>query len=160
MGICSSKKGNTNINYKEEKGINEKHEHMLVYCEPFMRINPDNFVCFCCKKTFYKTGSFHCVSCNFNICRECFSYTGGIIYNKITEGKKGVINTHPNHQLIYSKSKSKGIKDIKLNCNNLYMCNKCNCYFLIDYINCWTCSRCEFNLCDKCFKNNNGKEIK
>ncbi len=160
MGICdSSKDKKIDLDYIEEKGINEKHNHMLTFCKPFMRKDSDSFICLCCNKEFENTGSYHCINCNFNICKECFNYSGGILFDKIQDGKKGIIYSHSNHQLIYGKSNSKGKKNSKLNDNLLYMCNKCNCYFLIDYIKCWSCPQCDYNICDKCFRNTGGKEI-
>ena len=157
--ICQPTKEKINPKYIEEKGVNEKHSHLLLFCEPNMRKNAAIFECFCCKKIFNNTGSFHCITCGFNLCRECFNYTGGLIYDKIQEGKKGIVSTHPEHELIYGRSNSKGKIVSNLNNNTLYKCNNCNIMFLINYCKCWSCNKCEFNICDKCFKDLLGKEI-
>lgn len=155
MGICHSTKDEIDINYIEDKGMNEKHPHMLIYCKPFMRKNGVNFTCVCCNKEYNNIGNFHCIKCNYNICKECFHYTGGILYSKFSDGQKGKISCHQGHELIYKKSESR-IKKSDINELPLYICNVCQCYFLSDYIKCWTCSKCNFNICDKCFRNSNG----
>ena len=152
MGICDSKS-----KYKyEEKGMNEKHNHMLIFSNPPMRNNKPDFYCDCCSKHFKNIGSFHCITCNFNMCRECFDYSGGIIYNKYIEGQKGQINTHEEHVLVYGKSHSKGEQGLKYGGMKLYGCKICGVTFLTDYIKCWSCPLCDYDVCDKCFNENRG----
>ena len=153
MGICDSSKDEK---YKyEEKGMNEKHEHMLIFSNPPMRNKVKDFYCNCCSKKFENIGSFHCIVCNYNMCRECFDYSGGIIFNKYIEGKKGQINSHE-HVLEYGLSKSKKEKGLKYGGLQLYTCKICGATFLKDYIKCWTCPLCDYDVCDKCFNQSRG----
>ena len=152
MGICSS--GN---NYKyEEKGKNEKHKHMLIYSSPEMRDNKNDFFCNCCSKDFKGVGSFYCVSCNYNMCKECFDYSGGIIINLYKDGQKGQVQSHNEHVLIYGKTNNKGQPGLSLGGKSLYGCKMCGATFLADYVKCWSCPKCEYDVCDKCFNENGG----
>ena len=152
MGICES---DSKYRY-EEKGVNEKHNHMLIFSNPCMRNNKPDFICDCCSKEFKNIGSFHCITCNFNICRECFDYSGGIIYNTFTEGQKGQIKSHEEHVLIYGKSNSKGVVGLTCSGKKLYACKICGAHYFIDFIKCWSCPLCDYDVCDKCFKENGG----
>ena len=160
MGFCCSSnesKSNSKNAYKyEEKGINEKHEHMLIFSNPPMRDNQKDFYCNCCSKKFENLGSFHCIKCKFNMCRECFDYAGGIIYNMYTEGQKGQINFHPEHALEYGKSKSKKVKGLTYGGEQLYNCKLCGAAFMTNHIKCWSCPLCDYDVCDKCFNENRG----
>ena len=137
------------------KGMNEKHGHMLIFSSPTMRNNVKDFYCNYCRKKFQNIGSFHCIVCNYNMCRECFDYSGGIIFNKYIEGKKGQINSHE-HVLEYGLSKSKKEKGLKYGGLQLYTCKICGATFLKDYIKCWTCPLCDYDVCDKCFNQSRG----
>ena len=154
MGICDS---NSDSKYKyEEKGSNEKHNHILIFSNPPMRNNKNDFICDCCNKTFKNIGSFHCIACNYNMCRECFDYSGGIIYNMYREGQQGQIESHKEHVLVYGKSKSKIEKGLTYGDMPLYTCKICGAKLIKNYIKCWTCSKCDYDICDKCFNENQG----
>ena len=152
MGICKSDEKYKFI----EKGMNEKHNHMLIFSSPAMRNNQKDFFCSCCSKKFENIGSFHCIKCNFNMCRECFDYSGGIILNIYKEGQKGQIDSHSEHALIYGKSNSKGEKGLSLGGKQLYPCKICGATFYIEYTKCWSCPLCEYDVCDKCFNQSGG----
>ena len=158
MGLCNSSKSPKLNQDKYEKGINEKHPHMLFFINSSLRKEP-NFICKCCSKSFDNEGSFHCITCNFNICRECFVYSGGIFFDNITDGQKGNISKHPDHQLTYGITKTKGEKYKELNSRPVYKCNICETYFLVDYSKCWNCEQCNYNVCEKCFRENKGKFV-
>ena len=140
----------------EEKGMNEKHKHMLIFSNPSMRNNQKDFFCSCCSKKFENIGSFHCITCNYNMCRECFDYSGGVIFNLYKEGQKGQLNNHPEHALVYGKSNNKGEEGLSLGGKKLYPCKICGATFLIDYIKCWSCPLCDYDICDKCFSESSG----
>ena len=139
------------------KGMNEKHNHMLIFTSPDMR-NQKNFTCTCCGKTYENLGSFRCIKCNFDMCRECFDYSGGIIFDVYKEGQKGKISTHEEHILVYGKSNLKG-KTIKFNGTKLYTCKICDGNFFAQCIKCWSCPSCDYDVCDKCFGAKGGKII-
>ena len=148
---------NSDNKYKyEEKGMNEKHKHMLIFSNPSMRNNQKDFFCSCCNKKFENIGSFHCITCNYNMCRECFDYSGGVIFNLYKEGQKGQVNNHPGHVLVYGKSNNKGEEGLSLGGKKLYPCKICGATFLIDYIKCWSCPLCDYDICDKCFSESSG----
>ena len=148
---------NSDNKYKyEEKGMNEKHKHMLIFSNPSMRNNQKDFFCSCCNKKFENIGSFHCITCNYNMCRECFDYSGGVIFNLYKEGQKGQLNNHPEHVLVYGKSNNKGEEGLSLGGKKLYPCKMCGATFLIDYIKCWSCPLCDYDVCDKCFSESSG----
>ena len=150
MGICSNK------NYKNDvKGMNEKHNHMLIFLSPTLR-NEKNFICSLCGKNYENIPSFNCIKCHFDMCKECFDYTGGMIYNVFKDGQKGQISTHDEHVLVYGKSNTKG-KTLKLNGKLLYTCKICDANYYADYIKCWSCPLCDYDVCDKCFSQKGGK---
>ena len=140
----------------EDKGINEKHQHMLVFSDASMRNSP-NFTCNCCGKAFQNISCFYCLSCNYNMCKECFDYSGGIKLNVYKDGQVGSINRHSQHKMVYGKSKSKTTE--KFNDKKVYVCKICNGKFLLDYIRCWTCTEGDFDACDRCFNETGGKII-
>ena len=153
MGICN--KSDNKYKY-EEKGTNEKHNHMLIFSNGPMRDNKKDFYCNVCSKHYENVGSFHCILCNYNMCRECFDYSGGIIFNIYQDGQRGQINSHSEHVLVYGKSNNKGVKGLSYGGEKLYSCKICGASFLLKYIKCWSCPLCEYDICDKCFNENGG----
>ena len=152
MGSCNSDEG-----YKYDvKGMNEKHQHMLIFTSPNMR-DSKSFICSCCSKNCKDIASFHCIKCKFDMCKECFDYSGGIIFSLYKEGQKGQVNSHPEHVLVYGNTNLKGKSLVKLNGKILYNCSVCDACFLADYIKCWTCPLCNYDVCDKCFSEKGGK---
>ena len=157
-GCCSSNDPLAYRNkYKEkEKGICSYHEHMLIYSNYYWReYYEKEFTCSICQIKMNNNGYFLCRKCNYALCPKCFYYSDGKISNDFQVGLKGQISRHK-HILTYMDLNARNIPVTTI---PTYTCPYCKGVFLMEYAESWNCSRCGYDICDKCFIENDGKII-
>ena len=131
--------------------INE-HDHTLIYL-----INNKKWLCKLCSKSYDSNiAKFYCSICDFNVCNSC--------KEKINHEKKNMnLNTnlrkysditsvdikYHNHSLIYCNT-SRNEKETS------WFCDKCKIKYGPQN---WSfyCTKCDYDLCDNCYKNQNKK---
>ena len=155
MGSCceSDPKAFRNKYKEKEKGITNLHEHMLIYSDLYWReYSNEGFTCNKCNEPINNNGCFHCRKCNYSLCPRCFYDSNGEISNDYQVNQKGQIERHK-HILIYRDINS---RNIPITYNPTFKCRICGAFFLMEYAEAWNCTKCGYDICDKCFKENGG----
>ena len=139
----------------------DEHEHPLLLCN-CQKNNNDNWACNKCSSNYNSCiPSFYCTYCDYSLCQKCL---GELKLNQIKRSNENIIifNNYNmlvnNNSFIWQKKTPSHIHSLTLirrvN-NNSWICDNCNQTYKNNAKLLFYCSLCDYNLCTKCYMNNN-----
>ena len=145
-------------NYKiGEKVPVDSHRHSLILSDDKMRQYPGvGWYCSICNnkdKSFLdNTLSFHCHSCEYDLCQKCievhnYKYVNNMMLKHVPKGKKVYVSQHPHFLLLNSEQERNYPYD------GTWICDICK-VDASSYVLSFHCKECNYDVCLNCYEKN------
>ena len=152
---------NINLDLLKKYKIGDKvpvdsHKHLLTLSNAQMRQYSGNgWYCNICgdeKVYLENTLSFHCFSCEYDLCQKCieehnYIYVNNMMLKHVSKGKKVYVHQHKDFLLLSNKQERNYPE------GSYWICDICKVE-ASEFVYSFHCKKCHFDVCLNCYKQN------